>query len=218
MIFCKELDLPPVPEYLTNLSLKIVKGETEIKNMQSNHGRIDFTLSGIKSTGYDRYIDLEDGTTERAANVERYEFTEEFFKWFEDNIYTNIRKCHLVQLSSQIIKNGKILQTHTDGPRGPFVLSYYLDTGGEEVDTIWYQQGSEAVIREPRISILYDKGLNEIGRFRAKKHTWTLMDTRVLHGIRFMTSPRIMISVGLYQKELISFLDQHSIENFFNLN
>jgi len=218
MIFCKELDLPAIPDELVNYSLDIVAGKTEFKNMQTSQGRIDITKQGATVPGgYDRYIELVDNSQVRAANIERYPFSEHHFEWFEKYIFTDIRKCSPAQLSSQIIKNGTILQTHTDGIRGPFVLSYLIDSGGEQADTIWYQQHGHDVIREPRISIMYDQSLTEVFRYKVKPKSWVVMDARVLHGVRFMSRPRMMISVGFYHQELIKFFNQHGIENSFNL-
>lgn len=220
MIFCKELNLPAIPERLINYSLDIVAGKTEFKNMQTSQGRIDITTQGAVSavaTGYDRYIELLDNSQVRAANIERYPFSEHHFDWFEKNIFTDIRKCSPEQLSSQIIKNGTILQTHTDGVRGPFVLSYLIDSGGDDAETIWYQQDGHPAIREPRFSIMYDRSLTEVFRYKVKPKTWVIMDSRVLHGVRFMSRPRIMVSVGFYPHELTKFLNQHNIENSFNL-
>lgn len=218
MILCQELTLPPVPDFLIDQSLDIIAGNTSIKNMQSGVGRIDISSSGTSiASSYDRYIELNSGEVVRGANVERFPFTEEFYSWFEENIYSGIRKCNPIQLSSQVIKNGSVLQTHTDGPRGPYVLSYLIDAGGEEVDTIWYQQDGHPVFRNPGFSILYDKGLTEIFKIRVKPFSWAIMNTKALHGVRFMTRPRTMISVGLYPKELNLFLEENNLKDYFNL-
>ena len=213
MIFCKELNLPAPPDSLIEYSLKVLNNETDIKNMQTGPSHLK-TKMGETPKLYERYIDYM-GENYRAANVERFPFNDSLLSWFESNIYEHIKKCNTYQLSSQLIKNGFILHPHTDGPRGPYVLSYLLDAGGNSVDTIWFKEAKQEILRDPGLGLLFFEDLEELFRFRVRPFTWTLMDARVLHAVVGMTRTRKMISVGLYPREYNLFLKQHLLENEF---
>lgn len=217
MIFCRELDLPPPSDFLLVYALKVLQNQTDIKNMQVGP-KVLQTPTGTIPQLYERYVEYQ-GKSYRSSNVERFPFDEIFLSWFEKFIYSNIRKCNLYQLSSQSIKNGSILHPHTDGPRGPYVLSYLIDTGGENVDTIWYKEKGKEILRQPATGLIHFEGLEELFRYRVRPFTWTLMDARVLHSVIGMTSNRYMISIGLYPNEYAEFLSQHNLEDcFYDIN
>jgi hypothetical protein len=213
MKYVRTLNLPHPPEYIVNKTLDIVNDKTHIKNMQIGPKTINNT-TGTTGWGYDRFIEYQ-GQQIRCANVKRYPFDDETYDWFESNIFSKIKDCKKYQISNQIILNGKILHPHTDGPRGPFVLSYMIDTGGDNVDTIWYQEIENEIYRSPSTNLLYLDTLRELERIKVEPYNWVLMDARVIHTVKFMESPRIMLSVGMLLDEYKDFLKENNLENTF---
>ena len=58
-----------------------------------------------------------------------------------------------------------------------------IDTGGPEVDTVFWQEVNQALHREPATVPCSYRDLTEVSRYRLTAGTWALIDTTVIHSV-----------------------------------
>jgi hypothetical protein len=75
---------------------------------------------------------------------------------------------------------------------------YLLETGGNNCQTVFYQEKDQPVWREDVGCFVTDYDLlTEIDTITIPKGTWCVFDTTVLHGVLNLESDRIAVQVGL---------------------
>lgn len=93
---------------------------------------------------------------------------------------------------------------HTDRSRS-FLLMYLLDTGGNEVETVFYRRrGSDQLVLPPD-SYEHDyQTLDVVHKITVPARTWTLINTSVLHSVENMQSIRFgyHLSFGVFPEDL----------------
>jgi hypothetical protein len=204
MNFIKSLELPVPPTEL-------------IKN------NIDMILSG-KSTIQmtDNFICktlTKDGKIINGSKYTRYVITPELKTWVTDNILPknmNTISCGIQVFANQSLPfNGT---PHIDGIRGKRILNFIIKTGGESVDTVWYQQKNHELYRKynfenPRTNNFENyNDLEEVFRARAIENTWTIIESKIIHGIENMNRPRVSLSIGVSDDDVDAFCKFHQLD------
>jgi hypothetical protein len=127
----------------------------------------------------------------------RYPASDQIVSWCQKNI------------SSSIVNNFKIgIQTfsdnptfpHTDGKRGTKSLNFLLKAGGNNVETIWYQEKGHSLtqVRGKDFDI---ENLEEQCRIICPVHQWMVIQTDIIHHVVNLTEKRIALSIGLEEDE-----------------
>ena len=135
-------------------------------------------------------------------------------------------KGHIRELSIQTISNNETtgilaqLPVHNDGVRNEYCLSFFYETGGDDVATVWWQEAGYDIYHNPHLynensegvkldappnpqSYKLDlKGLTEISRTVMKTNTWSLLKTKVLHSVHSVKTKRIAFSAMFTNHEL----------------
>jgi hypothetical protein len=109
-------------------------------------------------------------------------------EWSTENLDKNI--C-MFEISFTTLKR-KISGAHTDTTDG-YVLIFPIDTGGEEVKTIFYREKGYELEREGRLFYNNYENLENIGELKLLKNKWSAFNTRVIHGVEGMERSRILL-------------------------
>ena len=132
------------------------------------------------------------------AWYERYPVNKEIHDWINKNIasdYTDIG----ISLNGAPGSASTVLLPHTDKTRN-WTLIWLLDEGGAEVDTVYWQEENQPVIRGSELPApaSYDN-LVEIGRARLKREKWILLNSHVIHSLEGITAgPRKALQIGFW--------------------
>jgi hypothetical protein len=162
--FFKPIDLPPLPKEFINEALNGERNELMVTNK-------------------DRLIN-DNGHVYKNAKLNRWRLSQSIADWLVEqgiNGFTDV--C------IQLVNKGKILGPHTDGVQR-VKLFYNILAGGDAVETIWYQEENQTLIREKQLLVSNKNNLVE--RYRCKIPTlqWGLLNVGIIHEVRGMTSKR----------------------------
>jgi hypothetical protein len=188
------LELPKLNDSLIDSAFTSVKNKERENRVNPNL----FSLPGYQEYK-DRTLTRVDGTTVKSAAGYRYWVGEEFKDWVFEHFNQDDRGCGVNIFNSP---NANVVAPHVDASRS-FSIHYLLDEGGDNVDTIWWQEKNHSLIR-PDLKGNFNlkdcvdnyNRLEEIIRIQVPKHRWILMNVDVLHSVEIITRPRISIQIS----------------------
>lgn len=164
---------------------------------------------------------LSDGSIQGPILYELYKLPVDVSDWIHDNIKP-FHSCS-VPIGVQIISTANgydicAIPPHIDRVRGNRILHYFMDTGGDDVNTIWYQEPGYNLERTNDDLLWNFSGdfndfrvLNEVYRTKFKPKSWTLMKSSVAHGVTNITGSRVSISMAIMEDEVEKFCDFHHL-------
>lgn len=91
--------------------------------------------------------------------------------------------------------DSKTMFPHTDITRR-FTLLYPLATGGDSVETRWYQQQGQPLYRKSLVTLYTYDELTLLESVVFQPRVWYILDAGILHSVEGMTEPRVTIQVG----------------------
>ena len=147
-----------------------------------------------------------DGTFVEDSIYSRWSLLEDYHTWVFENI-PELKDANPV-LGFQSIKNPlefgfSQLHPHTDGAaRGAFCISYLIDTGGDNVETIWWQEKDKELKRTPWSHCWDLNKLTEINKTIFPNNSWNIMRTDWIHSVQYIKSDRIALTIGFADEEL----------------
>lgn len=204
IVYCKTLDFPPMPDYLVQQALSIIAD-------QSNYYIFHKASTLVKNAN---------GSDIPVSEYRRYHVSPDIFDWVASTVpvklssnvdykkigiqifvpvklpskYRKIERPAFRSVGNLTLHAG---HPHTDGPRGPYVLNYQIDTGGDNVLTKWYHEVDQPLVRQSSITLNSFQNLNEVHSEHIAQGTWFCMPVRVLHSVVNLERPRISLSIGL---------------------
>jgi hypothetical protein len=175
-------DLPPIPEHLLVDVEKIVLERIANDPPHPNplcQREMTVSLGGEKIVG---------------GRYRGDEADESLQSWVRENIGDDLAPKARVRIASHG-EQGYISVPHSDASRD-WSLLYLLNLGGDNVETIFWQEQNQP-LRRPNATFpqAYDT-LIELERAKFPMRTWVLLDSLVVHSIENMTNLRIAIQVG----------------------
>jgi len=159
-----------------------------------NLTKLDFVIEHAVESMHqqrDRYCQRD---TESVANAicTRHQLSAEAVTWINQNIasdYSNIGlNCH---------GPGTAIP-HTDRTRN-WTLMWLLESGGEDVETVFWQEQGHPVQREPDCYPPSYDNLIELHREIVPVGRWVLINSHVLHSIENMTAVRRSLQLGFWR-------------------
>lgn len=162
------LDLPQIPAHLCE---KFFDYETKPV--------INRTTDRILKAGDSKYHN---------AYLTRYQL-EEFYDWTKEAI-----NDEFVEISAQVIERGSSSGPHTDKLR-KWHLFYLFDTGGDDVETVWYQEPGKPVWRDEFVIFDDYSKLTELYRCVLPSNTWILFNSRIIHDVQGIKGVRKTLTV-----------------------
>ena len=162
--FFQPVDLPPLPQRFVDEAL---------------HGdRNDLIV-----TSTDRQIQ-DDGGLYRNARLQRWRLGQDLAAWLEQHGVHGFQ-----DVSVQTIEQGETLGPHTDSWQS-CKLFYLLETGGDNVETIWYRQPGQDLITQKWLLVENTVDLEEVHRMVIPARTWGFINVQIIHEVTNMTSAR----------------------------
>lgn len=188
------LDLPALPESIIDsawASLDAHKGqvETQVNNWENKPGYKEYEY---------RPFNMPDGSQLKTVKSHRYPISEEFEQWVVEHFNQDPGSCGVAYYDD----HSSLFAPHVDISRD-YTILYFLDLGGVEVDTIWYQQKGQPVVR-PDIKAEFDlsklvnsyNDLIEIDRACFPLHQWVCINSAIIHEVQNIQSTRIAIQIS----------------------
>ena len=135
---------------------------------------------------------------------------EECLTWSRENVTKHTKDIRLAATTPGLASTG----AHIDRIRN-YVLIYLLETGGDDHQTVFYQEkGISELIRPKEYHWHADNydDLSIVSVIRLEVNKWNLMTTKVLHSVENIAQGRRSIQISLD-----NFLDDAVITNITNL-
>jgi hypothetical protein len=191
-MFYKILNLPVVPEHYEGLIRSAVLDSKNFikKEHNTQHGYAQYQ---------ERQIKKSNGDTVQSVLANRYQLNQEVHQW----LLANIHPCPTKQNISYYNAVSDTMGPHVDTGRNEVWL-YVIDPGGDNVETVWYQESGHPICRPDmqQTDSCYTNAarcdyanLIELERFKIPKHTWVAIDALVIHSVEGLTSNRLTIQV-----------------------
>lgn len=168
---------------------------------------------GLK-TAVDR-ICIKDGLPIPTHHYERHPVPENLVDWVRNNIADDFVDVGLASYGGA----GQIGLPHIDRTRD-WTLIYFLDLGGSDVDTIFWQQQGHDVFRPVETVIYSYDDLVELEKHRFQLNRWVLLNARCLHSMSEFSRPRKSIQVGFWNDSLgvRRLIESHQKNNVAKIN
>jgi len=154
----------------------------------------------LKWTESTRTITRPDGTNVSNINYSRLKLSTELEEWVRTNICSEF-----IHAAISVSDPGGITDTHgphVDGSRDVTIM-WIHDTGGPAVDTVFWEVANEPLVSTGRGKWLDTyNDLTEYTKVRFQSGTWYLLNTRIMHSVENLQSPRIVLQVSLSYEDL----------------
>lgn len=187
--------LPSVPQ-------KFIDQAFDVANTADATVEGHFSLiSNDAKTLFDRKIKIN-GQEHFTRHQWGSEISQEWTQWVRGNIISTF-----VNTGVRVSVGPKSTTwhgAHADLHKGPpkkfvYKLYYLIDSGGNDVETVFYKEIGQPVERTPDQPLFvndYDL-LETIDRVRLPMHKWIFLNTSILHGVENVTGPRTNLVVGI---------------------
>lgn len=184
-------NLPHVPDHLIDRAY--AQMDTELEQMPQGERQIDWNKITTDTI-------IVDGVEKINAPNLAYSLDDEMRNWVHANI-TDKSVVNIRIAKADTGKDGKDTNgAHCDLSRN-YSLIYLLDGGGPNHSTVFYHERGKPLMRNNGDRCNDHSLLDIVGVLQIPLRTWTVIQTRILHGVRNIPSPRISIQVGLNSVE-----------------
>jgi hypothetical protein len=199
--FC---NFTPVPLWLESEIRKSVElGFNFNKNLQFDKR----PMTKEEDNGFKRNIFELNGNTQQRAVYRRYHLSEQAVAWVKEHI------GEYSEMGSQLMRNGSAFTPHTDGGKRRYILNYLVDAGGPDVETQWFQEKGQMLVRDCQPMQFPDASkLDLIKNVVIPEKTWSMLYGKIIHAVVGMTNKRIQLSISFSAEEFKKLKDKHNIE------
>jgi hypothetical protein len=142
-------------------------------------------------------------TNEARGVYRRYPVTSDILVWCQENILSSIQNNFKIGIQ---VFSGQPEYPHTDGKRGVKALNFLIDAGGDNVETVWFQEQGHSITRQRGYIAPANAQLEELCRTCFVEHTWQIVQTDIIHTVENVSRPRIALSIGLEDDEFNKFI------------
>ena len=183
-------DLPAIPEHLLTEAWQLV----EVQPAQQQKAS---TLASYYPEFKQRVLKINGQPTTTAHN-KRFVLSDQFQDWIRNNISSEFVEATVaITGATRDGQAANVHGAHTDWSRN-LLLLYLLDTGGDNCQTVFYQEKDQPVWREDLGCYVTDYDLlTEIDSVTIPKGVWCVFDTTILHGVLNIEKDRIAVQIGL---------------------
>lgn len=214
MTYFEYKDYPPIPKWLEEHILKFIE-QSLVKPVQidSEEYRNSLIEKAEKWINADQAVmdvidevdyNEEDTLGYHFRDERAYGYTEKLAKFdfigvdkvIEDWVYENIPD-KVIGVNLQIMFEGEMVTPHTDEVRH-YALNYLFDTGGDNVETIFYQPLPEYQHLKiyPRTLIPLER-IQEAEKVIIEPHRWHRIDVVTVHAVNHLNPEKKRISLSL---------------------
>lgn len=204
-LFCL-CNFPQVPANIKlSICQAVAKGLVDNSNVQFlNRPKSNSELEGFTSS-----TTFSIGDTEYTrSRYRRFFVSPEVEQWVKDNISAN---CS--EISAQYIGDGAAFSPHTDGGPRQYILNYLIQAGGEAVETQWWQEAGEDLIRPGTpLQFPFTDQLQLVKSTVFGVGSWSALYGKVIHSVTNLTGKRIALSIAISKEEFAKLKEQYNLE------
>ena len=188
-------NLPPVPEKFDQVVNDLAKHENT--NSMHDLDTADERLINRAILGrYHGRVLTINGEQHQATHGRRFRVNDEFEQWVKVHIHPEVTDAGITFSGG----GGRYHGAHTDQSRD-FLLHYGIDAGGNNVETVFYQQKDHPVVRTKKFpfdNVIVDdySKLIEVDRIALPTRCWCLLNANIIHGVDNITGTRMSYHVG----------------------
>lgn len=146
-------------------------------------------------------------TVYKRAYYRRYHTSPLVANWVSKNITPNFG-----QVGSQVIYHGQTFSPHTDGGPREYILNYIVETGGENVETQWFEEPGYPLVREPSMQYPDPSHLKAVKKVVFPKGSWTMLYGRIIHAVAGVEGQRVQLSIALSKEEFKRLKEEHNLD------
>lgn len=174
-------NLPPVPE-------KFVAAALDLKQFVGTDRPEDNLSDWYKN----RKI-LVDGKEYPVTYQTRLDINDEFYDWVHENIHPEGFDCGVSFTNGAL---GSRQGPHTDLTRN-FTILYLLESGGDNTETVFYEEIGEPIVRTQRQAVCNDfSKLRVLERVKFPLGKWVILNAMCLHGVENIDTVRVSFQVS----------------------
>jgi hypothetical protein len=187
--FAVFLDLPAPPQKFVDLfrSIGIPNSDSEDQGAytERNDGTRYYTHRALTNWKGQSFV---------APRVQRGSLNADWEDWVRDNITDQYKDTGIGwTLGSPECPS---IGAHADRTRQATLL-YNIDPGGPDTELVFYQENGYPLIRTRGDHTLSDENLKSVLAVRSPVNCWYYINTRVLHSVENMISPRLNFQISL---------------------
>jgi hypothetical protein len=188
-------DLPPVPDHFVDRAISAVQDPNFCNEITANYEVTN------QATSYRTRKLLRDGKETNSLYLSGKRIGEDWEHWVKQNI---VPEFHETGVRVATGENTTTHGAHADSwqgnpPRASYKFYYLLQSGGEQVETVFYKQTDCPVERQPTkqnpVTIYDYSSIQEIDRVKFSVGQWVLLNTNILHGVENVIGQRINLTV-----------------------
>ena len=147
-----------------------------------------------------RYLSRWQGRSCPAAANKRVNHAD-FDAWARDRIAKTFVNSGVTYTTLDPLQTPASSGAHTDTERQA-ALIYNLVPGGPDVNTVFWQEHGQDIVRPNRTWVLDDQKLVQIHSLLIRPRIWTLINATVLHSAENLMSTRIALQIGFMHQDL----------------
>ena len=190
------LDCPALPKHLHQQVIDTVNSTEllKVKTFKDAPGRKEYR---------ERLLTLQDGTQCQSVTSQKWSISAELEQWVRDNVYSGPWVDIGINSHNTV---SSIMGPHVDDIKNEIIL-YVVETGGDNVETAWWQEKGFPVERPDKLPVNNNGGfytssddyrqLDELERVCLPTGKWVRMNTLVLHSVENITGRRTIVKIGL---------------------
>lgn len=149
-----------------------------------------------------------DGKQYTRATYRRFNVPELVSKWVSKNICEDFS-----QIGVHLMASGGAFSPHTDGGPRMYILNYLIHTGGDNVETKFWQEKGQSLVREgPAMQYSNADNLDLVSSVVVSKGTWSALYGKVIHSISNITGSRIALTIGLSREQFLALKEKHNLD------
>ena len=125
----------------------------------------------------------------------RHTVDKEIITWAKKNISTEF---HTMGINCHGTPTGGVAIPHTDRSRN-WVLMWIIDAGGDNVNTVFWQENGFDVERDPGYYPTSYRNLIELESQVFATNCWVLLNAKVIHSIENLQSVRKSVQISFWE-------------------
>jgi len=162
---------------------------------------LDITSSVIADLGRCATVTREGGQRVTGLRNHRYSLSSQnqnWSNWLRENLgfeYSKILMSHHGPELEIVVNPVGTIIPHTDGIRD-WGLLWVTDTGGENVQTVFWQEKDHPIYRGRNANVTTYDTLTEVYRVKIPVGRWTLLNVGVLHSVENIIGIRKVLQIN----------------------
>jgi len=152
-----------------------------------------------------------DGSTADDAVYNRWPLSQEYTEYVNELIPELSNSNFNIGFQSIANSSGQLCQLHphTDGAvRGPFCIAFLISTGGMDVETIWWQQHEQDLLRSPWSHVWDLASLDKVDSVVFPEGRWNIMRTDLIHSVQNIDTNRVAFTIGFFDEDLFDLIQE----------